>query len=175
MMDNLATELLPVKLDTATVNFACISQPESKPEQKNETDFNSTTQETVSLGKKPTPVTNGGFSASSTGSSSEQPTIIELPSSVKSTRAVFVTTFLTIFLAEIGDKTQLSTLLMSAQSHSPWVVFLGSAAALVTTSLLGVLLGSWIASRLSPKIVEKAAGALMLLISLLLFYDVVNS
>ncbi len=191
MMDNLGTELLPVKLDTATVNFACISQPESKPEQKNETDFNSTTQETVSLAKNPTPlpvrqilqagnklqgldspVTNGGKPACTTGSSLEQSTKIELPSSVQSTAAVFLTTFLTIFLAEIGDKTQLSTLLMSAQSHSPWVVFLGSAAALVTTSLLGVLLGSWIASRLSPKIVEKAAGALMLLISLLLFYDV---
>jgi putative Ca2+/H+ antiporter (TMEM165/GDT1 family) len=85
----------------------------------------------------------------------------------------FGTTFITIFLAEIGDKTQLSTLLMSAQSHSPWVVFMGSAAALITTSLLGVLLGSWIASRLSPKTVEKAAGIMLLLISLMLFWDVV--
>jgi putative Ca2+/H+ antiporter (TMEM165/GDT1 family) len=85
----------------------------------------------------------------------------------------FGTTFVTIFLAEIGDKTQLSTLLMSAQSHSPWVVFMGSAAALITTSLLGVLLGSWIASRLSPKTVEKAAGVMLLLISIMLFWDVV--
>ncbi|BAZ66673.1 MAG: TMEM165/GDT1 family protein [Pelatocladus maniniholoensis HA4357-MV3] len=88
--------------------------------------------------------------------------------------AIFVTTFLTIFLAEIGDKTQLSTLLMSAESHSPWVVFLGSAAALITTSLLGVLLGSWIASRLSPKTVEKAAGVMLLLISVMLFWDVIH-
>ncbi len=85
----------------------------------------------------------------------------------------FGTTFITIFLAEIGDKTQLSTLLMSAQSHSPWVVFMGSAAALITTSLLGVLLGSWISSRLSPKTVEKAAGVMLLLISIMLFWDVV--
>ncbi|PMB35637.1 hypothetical protein CEN47_08995 [Fischerella thermalis CCMEE 5319] len=87
---------------------------------------------------------------------------------------IFATTFLTIFLAEIGDKTQLSTLLMSAESHSPWVVFVGSAAALITTSLLGVLLGSWIASRLSPKTVEKAAGVMLLLISLMLFWDVIS-
>uniref|UniRef100_UPI00359FB0AF TMEM165/GDT1 family protein n=1 Tax=Hassallia byssoidea TaxID=482630 RepID=UPI00359FB0AF len=94
----------------------------------------------------------------------------EKPQSVLVT---FGTTFITIFLAEIGDKTQLSTLLMSAQSHSPWVVFMGSAAALITTSLLGVLLGSWIASRLSPKTVEKAAGVMLLLISIMLFWDVV--
>ncbi|MGI2902941.1 TMEM165/GDT1 family protein [Tolypothrix sp. VBCCA 56010] len=91
----------------------------------------------------------------------------------QSALVTFGTTFITIFLAEIGDKTQLSTLLMSAQSHSPWVVFMGSAAALITTSLLGVLLGSWIASRLSPKTVEKAAGVMLLLISVMLFWDVV--
>jgi putative Ca2+/H+ antiporter (TMEM165/GDT1 family) len=91
----------------------------------------------------------------------------------QSALVTFGTTFITIFLAEIGDKTQLSTLLMSAQSHSPWVVFMGSAAALITTSLLGVLLGSWIASRLSPKTVEKAAGVMLLLISIMLFWDVV--
>jgi putative Ca2+/H+ antiporter (TMEM165/GDT1 family) len=91
----------------------------------------------------------------------------------ESALVTFGTTFVTIFLAEIGDKTQLSTLLMSAQSHSPWVVFMGSAAALITTSLLGVLLGSWIASRLSPKTVEKAAGVMLLLISIMLFWDVV--
>ena len=37
----------------------------------------------------------------------------------------FVSTFVTIFLAELGDKTQVATLLMSAQSHEPWVVFGG--------------------------------------------------
>lgn len=90
----------------------------------------------------------------------------------ESTLVVFGTTFITIFLAEIGDKTQLSTLLMSAESHQPWVVFIGSAAALITTSLLGVLLGGWIASKLSPKTVEKSAGVMLLLISVMLFWDV---
>ncbi|MBG0743158.1 MAG: TMEM165/GDT1 family protein [Cylindrospermopsis raciborskii KL1] len=87
---------------------------------------------------------------------------------------VFATTFITIFLAEIGDKTQLSTLLMSAQSHAPWLVFLGAGAALVTTSLLGVLLGGFIASRLSPKTVEKSAGLALLLVSSMLFWDVIH-
>lgn len=94
------------------------------------------------------------------------------PSSVLAT---FATTFITIFLAEIGDKTQLSTLLMSAESHAPWVVFLGSGVALVTTSLLGVLLGGWMANRLSPKTVEKSAGIMLLLISAMLVWDVISN
>lgn len=91
-----------------------------------------------------------------------------------SSRAVFSSTFLTIFLAEFGDKTQLSTLLMSAESESPWVVFLGAATALVTTSLLGVLLGQWLANRLAPRTLNKAAGVSLLLISVMLFWDVVR-
>lgn len=94
------------------------------------------------------------------------------PCKQESVWVTFTTTFVTIFLAEIGDKTQLSTLLMSAESHSPVVVFLGSAAALITTSLLGVLLGSWIASKFSRSTVEKSAGVMLLLISVMLFCDV---
>ncbi len=89
--------------------------------------------------------------------------------------ATFATTFLTIFLAEIGDKTQLSTLLISAESHAPWVVFIGAGLALITTSLLGVLLGGWMANRLSPKVVEKSAGMMLLLISIMLFWDVIHN
>jgi putative Ca2+/H+ antiporter (TMEM165/GDT1 family) len=94
------------------------------------------------------------------------------PCKKESLWVTFTTTFVTIFLAEIGDKTQLSTLLMSAESHAPWVVFLGSAAALITTSLLGVLLGSWMATKFSQKTVEKSAGVMLLLISVMLFWDV---
>ena len=89
--------------------------------------------------------------------------------------AVFGSTFLTIFLAELGDKTQLSTLLLSAQSQSPWIVFLGSATALIATSLLGVLIGRWLANRLAPKTVETAAGVSLLLISVMLCWDVLQS
>lgn len=91
----------------------------------------------------------------------------------QSSAAVFGSTFLTIFLAEFGDKTQLSTLLMSAESQSPWMVFLGSAVALVTTSLLGVLIGCWLANRLAPKTMQTAAGISLLLISAMLLWEVV--
>ncbi len=116
-----------------------------------------------------------GTECDSVNISTEPPKLVDADCAEKPESALvtFGTTFITIFLAEIGDKTQLSTLLMSAQSHSPWVVFMGSAAALITTSLLGVLLGSWISSRLSPKTVEKAAGVMLLLISIMLFWDVV--
>lgn len=99
---------------------------------------------------------------------------IPLKPSQKQSSGIFGSTFLTIFLAEFGDKTQLSTLLMSAQSQSPWVVFLGAAAALITTSLLGVLLGRWLANRLAPRTMQKLAGASLLLISMMLLWDVVQ-
>jgi putative Ca2+/H+ antiporter (TMEM165/GDT1 family) len=89
--------------------------------------------------------------------------------------AVFSSTFLTIFLAEMGDKTQLTTLLMSAESQSPWIVFTGSAVALVATSLIGVLIGCWVAKRLSPKILDLAVALLLLIVTSLLIGDVIAS
>lgn len=88
--------------------------------------------------------------------------------------AIFSSTFLTIFLAEMGDKTQLATLLMSAESQSPWIVFVGAAMALIATSLLGVLIGRWLAQRLSPKTMETAAGAMLLFICIMLLWDVMT-
>jgi putative Ca2+/H+ antiporter (TMEM165/GDT1 family) len=87
---------------------------------------------------------------------------------------VFSSTFLTIFLAEMGDKTQLATLLMSAESQSPWVVFAGSALALIATSLLGVLIGYWLARRLSPQTLDFAVAILLLMITGLLIGDVIS-
>jgi len=137
-----------VKLDSAP-----LSQIESQPELQDSTTVNLTTAIIEPL----------------------SPVVVDRPKKPESVAVIFCTTFVTIFLAEIGDKTQLSTLLMSAESHAPWVVFLGSGAALITTSLLGVLLGSWIAKRVSPKTVEKSAGVMLLLISVMLFWDVVIS
>ncbi|CCQ61943.1 TMEM165/GDT1 family protein [Crocosphaera watsonii] len=88
---------------------------------------------------------------------------------------VFSSTFLTIFLAEMGDKTQLATLLISAESQSPWIVFAGSAIALIATSLLGVLIGYWLARRLSPKTLDIAVALLLLVITGLLVGDILSS
>jgi Ca2+/H+ antiporter, TMEM165/GDT1 family len=86
----------------------------------------------------------------------------------------FFSTFITIFLAEMGDKTQLATLLLSAQSGSPWIVFIGAGSALIATSLVGVLLGRYLAKVLSPATLDIAAGMLLMVISILLLGDVVQ-
>ncbi len=87
---------------------------------------------------------------------------------------VFLSTFFTIFLAELGDKTQIATLLMSAESHAPWIVFAGAATALIATSLIGVLVGHWLSSRLSPKTLDNTAGMTLLMVSVLLTWDVLG-
>ena len=87
---------------------------------------------------------------------------------------VFFSTFVTIFLAELGDKTQMATLLLSAQSQSPLVVFLGAGLALIATSLIGVLLGQWISKRVSEETLDTCAGILLLLITIGLVGDIVG-
>jgi putative Ca2+/H+ antiporter (TMEM165/GDT1 family) len=86
---------------------------------------------------------------------------------------VFFSTFLTIFLAELGDKTQLTTLLMTAESHAPWTVFVGAGSALVVTSLIGVWLGYWLSKHVSSRTLDVAAGGLLLLIAAQLLWEVI--
>jgi putative Ca2+/H+ antiporter (TMEM165/GDT1 family) len=72
---------------------------------------------------------------------------------------MFATVFATIFVAELGDKTQLATLLYAADaSHSKAVVFLASASALVLTSLLGVVAGGLVADHVDPRLLSWIAG-----------------
>ena len=74
---------------------------------------------------------------------------------------VFLSTAGTVFLAELGDKTQLAALLLAAESGRPFVVFLGASLALICSSLVGVLLGRWLSSLMAPQQLERAAGVLM--------------
>ncbi|MFN5465903.1 MAG: TMEM165/GDT1 family protein [Cyanobacteriota bacterium] len=74
---------------------------------------------------------------------------------------VFFSTAGTVFLAELGDKTQLAALLLAAESGRPVVVFLGASLALICSSLVGVLLGRWLSSVMAPQQLERAAGVLM--------------
>jgi len=106
---------------------------------------------------------------------SETPQLLKPSKVSRSTLTVFGSTFLTIFLAEMGDKTQLTTLLMTAESKSPWLVFLGAGAALVTTSLIGVLLGQWLAKRVSEETIETAAAVILMFISILLLGDMLDA
>ncbi len=96
------------------------------------------------------------------------------PSTAKGFGKEFGLAFVTVFLAELGDKTQLSTLLMTAESQSPWIIFLGAAAALVTTSLCGVLIGQWLARRVPEATLNTVTGASLLFIAVLLIWDTVH-
>ena len=79
---------------------------------------------------------------------------------------VLVTTFATIFLAELGDKTQLATFAFSAETKSRVSVFIGSAGALVLTSLLGVLLGAAISKLIPPNFLKMGAGVLFVILGI---------
>ncbi len=83
---------------------------------------------------------------------------------------IFISTFITIFIAELGDKTQIATLAISGSSNRPTAVFIGSALALVLASLLGVVLGGSIARYIPESILKfvAAIGFLVIGINLLL-------
>ena len=71
----------------------------------------------------------------------------------------FFTIFVTVFLAEIGDKTQLATMLFASDSKvNNWVVFFGSSAALVLAAGIGVLVGSQLENFVSAKTIKIVAG-----------------
>jgi putative Ca2+/H+ antiporter (TMEM165/GDT1 family) len=73
---------------------------------------------------------------------------------------LFLSTFAAIFVAEIGDKTQLATLSLAAGGSSRWVVFAGSALALVAASAIAVLAGEALTRAIPAIWLKRAAGAL---------------
>jgi len=78
---------------------------------------------------------------------------------------LFATVFGTIFVAELGDKTQLATLLFASRSpENLLMVFIGASAALVLASAIGVLAGGLLAQFLNPKTLTYAAGVGFILI-----------
>ena len=89
--------------------------------------------------------------------------------------SIFLTTFTTIFIAELGDKTQIATLMLSAESGMPAIVFIGSSIALISSSLVGVLIGKWLSNKISPSKFSFFTGLLMILISTFLAYDIIKN
>ncbi len=72
---------------------------------------------------------------------------------------IFATIFGTVFLAELGDKTQLATLLFASKNAmSLWTVFFAASAALVLTSAIGVAAGALVSQYVNPRYLSYAAG-----------------
>ena len=70
------------------------------------------------------------------------------------------TVFLTVFIAELGDKTQLATMLFAAdKAVNKWTVFAGASLALILASAVGVLAGGIISNYISEKHLQYIAGA----------------
>jgi len=76
---------------------------------------------------------------------------------------VLLTTFGIIFLAEMGDKTQLAAMTMSAQTKKPWAVFIGASLALAAVSALGIVVGSLLGDFL-PLIWVKRVSAIAFIV-----------
>ncbi len=83
---------------------------------------------------------------------------------------VLTTTFVVVFLAEMGDKTQLAALTLTSETSSPGAVFLGASFALVIATLLGVALGALIYQWVPPGLVKKAAGLAFLAAGVLMLW-----
>lgn len=76
---------------------------------------------------------------------------------------LFWITFSTIFLAEIGDKTQLGVLSFSAAEKSPLVIFIAASLALAAATLIGVLAGSVLRQFIHPKALQIGGGIVFVL------------
>ena len=81
---------------------------------------------------------------------------------------VMLTTFGIIFLAEMGDKTQLAAMTMSAQTKKPWAVFIGTSIALAAVSAIGVLVGSVIGEYVPLVWVKRVAATAFIVIGVLM-------
>ncbi len=80
---------------------------------------------------------------------------------------LFMTVFASVFLAELGDKTQLATLLYATDAADrKMTVFLAAAGALVVTSAIGVLAGGVVSRYVAPEVLTKVAGAGFIVIGL---------
>jgi putative Ca2+/H+ antiporter (TMEM165/GDT1 family) len=83
---------------------------------------------------------------------------------------LFFSTFMAIFLAEMGDKTQLATMSLAAGSKSRWSIFLGASLGLVLTSALAVLGGDLVSRYVPANWVRRGAGLLFLVLGALYLF-----
>jgi putative Ca2+/H+ antiporter (TMEM165/GDT1 family) len=84
---------------------------------------------------------------------------------------VLLSTFALLFVAELGDKTQLAVISMTAKHKMPWMVFIGAALALVAVTALGVLGGEILTRFIPEAVLRKVAAVLFVGMGLLMWFE----
>ncbi len=80
----------------------------------------------------------------------------------------FLIVFGSVFLAELGDKTQIATFLFASEKGmNKFLVFLAAASALVLTSALAVILGDFLSKYVSPNVIKTASGIVFIVLGVL--------
>jgi Ca2+/H+ antiporter, TMEM165/GDT1 family len=83
---------------------------------------------------------------------------------------IFGTAFLTLFLAELGDKTQLAVIMLTAKTDSKWAVFLGASAALVIVSLIAVLVGGVLSQYVPTEWLQRIVAVAFIAVGVLMLF-----
>ena len=85
---------------------------------------------------------------------------------------IFLSTFALLFVAELGDKTQLAVLSMTAKHKTPVWIFAGATLALAAVTLLGVLGGEFLTRFIPEMVLRKGAAVLFVLMGILMWFDI---
>ena len=84
---------------------------------------------------------------------------------------IIFTTFWMVFIAELGDKTQIETMLLSSQCDTPLPVFIGSSLALICSSFIAVCAGSFITKYIPPNLLQCLAGSIFIIMGFLILFN----
>lgn len=85
---------------------------------------------------------------------------------------VALSTFALLFIAELGDKTQLAVINMTAKHRAPWPVFIGAVLALSLVTAIGVALGEGLTRLVPAHILQKAAALLFVCMGALMWFEI---
>ncbi|HRH40968.1 MAG TPA: TMEM165/GDT1 family protein [Pyrinomonadaceae bacterium] len=83
---------------------------------------------------------------------------------------IFATAFVTLFLAELGDKTQLAVITMTSSTESKISVFLGASLALVAVTLIGVVFGGVLSQYVPTEWLQRIVAAAFIVIGVLMLF-----
>ena len=85
---------------------------------------------------------------------------------------VFATTFAALFVAELGDKTQLAVITLTSKHENPFSVFMGAAVALVLVTLIGVIFGQALTAVIPEALLRKIASGLFIVLGILMWVEI---